>query len=66
MDTRLTEIEWRFTAALPTRAQLAFFTLDWATDLAAAQARAKKESRPVFFVFITNISAATNFFVGHC
>ncbi|WP_395145566.1 hypothetical protein [Armatimonas sp.] len=66
MDTRLTEIEKRFTSARPTGAALAFYTMDWAPDLATAQIRAKKERRPVFLIFVTNISAATNFYQGHC
>lgn len=66
MDTRLFEREKRFVAARPTGAALAFYTMDWAPDLSSAQARAKKEKRPVFFIFVTNISAATNFYVGHC
>lgn len=66
MHTRLHEIENRFTKARPSDATLGFYTLDWVGDLTTAQARAKKEQRPVFFIFITNISAATSFFTGHC
>ena len=66
MDTLLTEIEKRFTSARPTGAALAFYTMDWAPDLATAQIRAKKERRPVFLIFVTNISAATSFYQGHC
>lgn len=66
MGTRFSEIEKRFAAARPTGSALAFYTMDWAPDLKAAQARAKKEQRPVFFIFVTNISAATNFYSGHC
>ena len=66
MDTRISEIEKRFVAARPVGAALAFYSMDWAPDLAAAQARARKERRPVFFIFVTNISAATSFYQGHC
>lgn len=66
MDTRLTDIESRFAAARPMGTSLAFFTMDWAPDLVAAQVRAKKERRPVFLIFVTNISAATSFYQGHC
>jgi hypothetical protein len=66
MDTRLSDIEKRFVAARPTGASLAFYTMDWAPDLAAAQVRGKKERRPVFFILVTNISAATSFYQGHC
>ena len=66
MDTRFTEIERRFAEARPTGGALAFYTMDWAPDLATAQIRAKKERRPVFLIFVTNISAATSFYQGHC
>ncbi|WP_309709018.1 hypothetical protein [Armatimonas sp.] len=66
MDTRLSEIEKRFATARPKGASLAFYTMDWAPDLAAAQVRGKKERRPVFFILVTNVSAATSFYQGHC
>lgn len=56
----------QYARALPSEKQLAFYSLDWSTDLASAKSRAAKEQRPIFFIYITNITAQTNFFSGHC
>lgn len=60
------QIVRRYEAALPARESLAFFTLDWTADLAEARERAQREQRPIFFIYVTNISADTNFYGGHC
>lgn len=56
----------KFEVAKPSAEALAFYSLDWAPDLAAAQKRAAREGRPVLLIYITNISAATDFYSGHC
>jgi hypothetical protein len=55
-----------YEAARPTEKALAFFRMDWAPSLAEATARARKERRPVFFIYVTNITAGQNFVGGHC
>lgn len=52
--------------ALPTKKDLAIYTLDWAADLAEAKARAKREKRPIFFIWLTNHSGPASFLTGHC
>lgn len=56
----------RYTAARPSDQKLAFYALDWAPSLKEARARARKEGRPILFIWLTNITAATSFFTGHC
>jgi hypothetical protein len=56
----------KYRAARPSDEKLAFYALDWAPSLAEARARARKEGRPIFFIWLTNITAATSFFTGHC
>lgn len=65
-DPQVQKILERHEAAKPTEQSLAFYGLDWAPTLQEAKARAKKEGRPIFFIWLTNISAATSFFTGHC
>ena len=65
-DPQVQKILDRHEAARPTEQSLAFYALDWAPSLPEAKARAKKEGRPIFFIWLTNISAATSFFTGHC
>lgn len=60
------EIEQQFQANYPSQKELAIYTLDWETSLAAAKQRAKKENRPIFFIVVTNYTGPTNFFSGHC
>jgi len=55
----------RFEAARPDAKSLAFYTLDWEMDLAAAKKRAQAEKRPILLILNTNITAGTNFFSGH-
>lgn len=55
----------RFSKAKPDAQALGFYSLDWATNLKEAQARAKVERRPVFLIANTNITAGCNFFTGH-
>ena len=65
-DADVRRIMERAAAARPADADLAFYSLDWAPSLKDAKARAAKEGRPVFFVWVTNISGPDNFFTGHC
>lgn len=65
-DPQVKMIRERFAAARPTAQQLAFYSLDWAPSLAEAKARARREGRPILFIWLTNISAPTDFFSGHC
>jgi hypothetical protein len=65
-DAEVRRILDRAAEAKPTEAELAFYSLDWAPSLKEAKARAAKEGRPVFFVWVTNISGADRFFTGHC
>lgn len=58
-------IHEKFQAAKPTAEQLAFFTLAWEPNLAAAKARAAKEKRPIALVTVHNITSACGFFSGH-
>lgn len=55
----------RFEKAKPDATSLAFYSLDWSPNLKEAQARAKKERRPVLLIANTNISAGCNFYTGH-
>ena len=66
LDPEVQKILDRHEAARPTDQSLAFYGLDWAPSLPEAKARAKKEGRPIFFIWLTNISASTSFFTGHC
>jgi hypothetical protein len=52
--------------AKPTDAELSFYQHDWAPDLASAKVRAAKEGRPVFLLYVTNISGPDDVFTGHC
>ena len=65
-DAAVQKILDKAKAARPTDADLAFYSLDWAPTLKEAKARAAKEGRPVFFVWVTNITAHDDFFTGHC
>ena len=65
-DPEVKAVRDRYAEALPTDKQLAFYSLDWAPSLAEAKVRAAKENRPIFFLYLTNITASTNFFSGHC
>jgi hypothetical protein len=65
-DPEVRKIRERFEAAKPSPEKLAIFSLDWAPSLTEAKARARKEGRPIFFIWLSNISASTNFFGGHC
>ena len=56
----------QYDAARPADKALAFYSLDWAPNLAEAKVRARAEGRPIFFLYLTNITAATDFFAGHC
>lgn len=56
----------RVKAAKPSESDLAFYSLDWVPTLKEAKERGAKEGRPVFFVWVTNISAHDDFYTGHC
>lgn len=64
-DTDVERILERFEQARPDAKALAFYSLDWAPNLQEAQARARRERRPVFLIVNTNISAGCNFYSGH-
>lgn len=64
-DTQAQRILQRYEAAKPSEKSLAFYSLDWAADLQAAKARARKERRPIFLIAVTNITAGCNFYSGH-
>lgn len=51
--------------AKPTPRQLAFYSLDWASDLKTAKERARREKRPIFLIGVMNITAGCNFYSGH-
>ena len=65
-DPAVARILKQYEAAVPGDQKLAFYTHDWTPDLATAKARAAKEGRPIFLVWVTNISATPSFFSGHC
>lgn len=65
-DPEVARILDRAKEARPSDEALAFYTLDWAPDLAAARERASKEGRPIFFVGDTNLTGPGFFFTGHC
>ncbi len=65
-DNDVLKILDKVKAARPSDADLSFYSLDWAPTLKEAKARGAKEGRPVFFVWVTNISAHDDFFTGHC
>ena len=65
-DADVRKILDRAKEARPTEAELAFYSLDWAPTLKEAKARAAKEGRPIFFVWVTNITGADRFYTGHC
>ncbi len=64
-DARVQTVLRAFENAKPTEKSLTFYTLDWATNLAEAKERARKESRPIFLLINTNITAGTSFYQGH-
>ena len=64
-EPQVRQILERFEIARPNDASLAFYSLDWAMNLAEAKDRAKKQGRPILLVVNTNITAGTNFFSGH-
>jgi hypothetical protein len=64
-DAEVARILGQFEKAKPDAKALAFYSLDWAPDLKAAQARARVERRPVFLIANTNITAGCNFYSGH-
>lgn len=55
-----------FEAARPKPADMEIYQLDWEESLADAQKRALAEDRPIFFVWVTNITGPDEFFSGHC
>lgn len=65
-DPAVARILDKYEAAKPTEKALAFFSMDWAPSLTEATARARKERRPIFFIYVTNITAGQNFVGGHC
>lgn len=64
-ESEVARIQRQFDRVKPDAKALAFYSLDWATDLKAALARANKERRPVFLIANTNITAGCNFYSGH-
>lgn len=64
-DPAVRQIQEKFAAAKPTAEQLAFFSMDWEPDLAAAKVRAAKEQRPICLVTVHNITSACSFCSGH-
>lgn len=65
-DPAVDRILARHEAARPSKSELAIFSLDWTPSLKAALERARKEDRPVFFIYLTNITAPASFYTGHC
>lgn len=65
-DPAVARVLDQYQAAKPTEKALAFFSMDWAPSLAEATARARKERRPILFIYVTNITAGQNFVGGHC
>ncbi len=63
-DTR--KILASYQAARPSDRELEIFRLDWSDSLTQAQARAAKESRPIFFVATHQLKEAGNLINGHC
>ena len=52
--------------ARPAHEDMGFYRLDWARSLPEAKRRARKESRPILFIWLTNKTGPTDFFSGHC
>ena len=65
-ETDVQKVLDRVKAAKPSESDLAFYSLAWAPTLKEAKERGAKEGRPVFFVWVTNISAHDDFYTGHC
>ena len=64
-DPAVRRIWQRYEAAVPSDKSLAFYSLDWAADLATAKKRTAQERRPIFLIGVTNITAGCNFYSGH-
>ena len=54
----------KFQAIRPHEKDLGVYGLDWAPTLEEAKARAAKEHRPIFLIFVTN--SFGNIYTGHC
>ena len=64
-DPEVAKVLDRFAKAKPDAKAMGFYSLDWEPTLAAAQARGKREGRPVLLIANTNITAGCNFYSGH-
>ncbi|NRA97520.1 MAG: hypothetical protein HRU14_15090 [Planctomycetes bacterium] len=65
-DAAVARILDKVEKARPADADMGFYRLDWSRSLTDAKRRARKEGRPILFIWLTNKSGPTNFFSGHC
>lgn len=65
-DAAVARILDKLEKARPAAADMGFYRLDWARSLTEAKRRARKEGRPILFIWLTNKTGPTDFFSGHC
>lgn len=65
-DAAVPRILEKLEKARPADADMGFYRLDWSGSLTDAKRRARKEGRPILFIWLTNKTGPTDFFTGHC
>lgn len=65
-DDEATRILKRWETLRPSDSELSIYRLNWTMPFDEAVVRGAREGRPVFVMFVTNITAGTDFFTGHC
>jgi len=54
----------KYRSVRPVERELPMYSLDWASTLEEARAKAAREQRPIFFLIVTN--SYGNIYTGHC
>jgi hypothetical protein len=54
----------KYRSVRPVERELPMYSLDWASTLDEARAKAAREQRPIFFLVVTN--SYGNIYTGHC
>ncbi|MAB89558.1 MAG: hypothetical protein VX913_14190 [Planctomycetota bacterium] len=65
-DAAVPRILEKLEKARPADADMGFYRLDWSPSITDAKRRARKEGRPILFIWLTNKTGPTDFFTGHC
>ena len=65
-DGETARILRKYEALRPSDKDLAVYRLNWTHPFDEAVSRGEREGRPIFVMYVTNITAGTNFFTGHC